>query len=219
MLHIFFAKERQAETTLLFACSLFCFSLSLFRIVYTGSIHYLFLNWNLFLAFLPWALTRILINKPLWIQRTKYLLAIGLLWVLFYPNAPYILTDLFHLRLYSTMPIWFDLVLILSFAWTGLLYGFISLNDMEHLFSSRIDQSFIKFLSAGMLFISAFGIYVGRYLRWNSWDIITKPHAVFSDLAERIIHPFDHPSTWGMTLLMGFILNMFYWSFKLILKR
>jgi len=61
--------------------------------------------------------------------------------------------------------------------------------------------------------------YVGRYLRWNSWDIIRQPYALVYDIGDRIVNPFHHPGTWGMTIFMFIFLSTIYWSFKLIKKR
>jgi uncharacterized membrane protein len=69
------------------------------------------------------------------------------------------------------------------------------------------------------LFIGSFGIYVGRFLRWNSWDILTEPLHLIYDIGDRFINPFDHPRTWGMTIFMGIFLNMIYLSFRLIRTR
>jgi uncharacterized membrane protein len=190
------------------------------------------MNWNLFLAFIPWALTSLAIIKPA-LQKSKARIALLLIvWLLFFPNAPYILTDLFYLRLRFTMPIWYDLLLILSFAWTGLLFGFLSLWDIEKILHNFIGRGtpasgsgrrprpfFITLLSTVFLFIGSFGIYIGRYLRWNSWDILTDPLELMYDISDRVANPFKHPGTWGMTLFMGLFLNMLYWSFRLIRKR
>src|SRR4029078_6055940 len=105
-----------------------------------------------FLAFIPWAATSfiVLFNQ----QKSKFGIFILLLfWLLFFPNSPYILTDLFHLKLRSTIPIWFDLVLILSFAWTGLAFGFISLFDIESLLSKYLKPFFIQVIVVIMLFL------------------------------------------------------------------
>ena len=182
--------------------------LSLFRFYYTGSGLFLFLNWNLFLAFIPWLLTTIITVRPNLQKKKPVLLGILFFWTLFFPNALYILTDLFHLRLNLIMPIWFDLVLILSFAWTGLLFGFISLIDIEKFLANYTNKKIISLISVFLLFVASFGIYLGRYLRWNSWDIIVSPFSLFYDISDRIINPFSHPGTWGMTILMGLLLNM-----------
>ncbi|PKP19121.1 MAG: DUF1361 domain-containing protein [Bacteroidetes bacterium HGW-Bacteroidetes-21] len=219
MLKILKEKNRLQETFFMGVLTLLCFGFSLFRYIYSDSNIFLFLNWNLFLAFIPWALTSLAILKPK-LQNSKITIYILLgSWLLFFPNAPYILTDLFHLRLHSSMPIWFDLVLILSFAWTGLLFGFLSLWDIEKIMSKTIKPVYVTLISVGLMFVGSFGIYIGRYLRWNSWDIITEPFKLVYDIGDRIINPFNHPRTWGMTIFMGLFLNMVYLSFRLIRKR
>lgn len=219
MLKLLRERNRLKETIFLGVLTFSCFGFSIFRFMYTDTKVFLFLNWNLFLAFIPWAFTSLAIIKPK-IQRNKFTIVILLgSWLLFFPNAPYILTDLFHLRLRTSMPIWFDLILILSFAWTGLLFGFLSLWDIERIFSNKLKGIWIKVISVGLLFLGSFGIYVGRYLRWNSWDIITEPFGLFYDIGDRLINPFEHPRTWGLTIFFGLFLNMIYWSFRLIRKR
>lgn len=192
-----------------------CILLSFFRWYYTGTKFFLFLNWNLILAIVPWVISRYLLGKNK--APSKIALALMLFtWLMFFPNAPYILTDLFHLKLSSNMPIWFDLILILMFAWTGLLFGFLSLWNMEALFKSRIKSKNISLISSLLLFACSFGIYLGRYLRWNSWDVIQNPFGLMADIGDRFASPFDHPRTWGLTLLMGVFLNVVYWTFNLI---
>ena len=212
-------SSRFKETIFFGSLSILCFSLSIFRFIYSDTKVFLFLNWNLFLAFLPWLFSSLLMIYPK--LRNIRLVTYGLVisWLLFFPNAPYILTDLFHLRLNSTMPIWFDLVLILSFAWVGLMFGFMSLWDIERLLSIRINKKLIPIISLGLLFLGSFGIYIGRYLRWNSWDIIRKPYSLAYDIGDRIVNPFHHPRTWGMTIFMFIFLSVVYWSFKFIKKR
>ena len=211
--------KRLNETIFLGVLTLFCFGVSLFRFVYTDTKVFLFLNWNLFLAFIPWALTSLVIIKPKFQKSRLTLIVLLGSWLLFFPNAPYILTDLFHLRLKSSMPIWFDLILILSFAWTGLLFGFLSLWDIEKLLRNFMKRTYVIIISAVLLFIGSFGIYVGRFLRWNSWDILTEPIKLMYDIGDRFINPFEHPRTWGMTIFMGLFLNIIYLSFRLIRKR
>jgi uncharacterized membrane protein len=212
-------KNRLNETLFLGILTLFCFGISLFRFVYTDTKVFLFLNWNLFLAFIPWALTSWVILKPN-LQKSRFTLFLLLgSWLLFFPNAPYILTDLFHLRLQTAMPIWFDLILILSFAWTGLLFGFMSLWDIEKIMKVSLKTKYVIMISIVLLFLGSFGIYLGRFLRWNSWDIISEPLTIIYEITDRIINPFQHPRTWGMTIFMGLFLNMIYLSFRLIRKR
>ena len=221
--------KRLNETLLLFAFSTLCLVLSVIRVFASATPTFLFLNWNLFLAFIPWALSSLLNIYPK--LQEKKLAVITLLgtWLLFFPNAPYILTDLFHLKHVVSMPMWFDLLLILSFAWVGLLFGFMSLWDIEKILNRYLIKSRLKGLlryrfsvpifSSVLLFIGSFGIYLGRYLRWNSWDIIAEPLALIYDIGDRFVNPFEHPRTWGVTLLMGLFLNLVYWSLRLIKYR
>ncbi|HAY88888.1 MAG TPA: DUF1361 domain-containing protein [Bacteroidetes bacterium] len=221
--------KRLNETVLLFFFSTLCLVLSIARVSASSTPTFLFLNWNLFWAFIPWALSSLLVVYPKLQEKKLAVIAMLGTWLLFFPNAPYILTDLFHLKHVVSMPMWFDLLLILPFAWVGLLFGFMSLWDIEkilkrYLMKSRLKELLryrlsIPIFSSVLLFIGSFGIYLGRYLRWNSWDIIAKPFALIYDIGDRFVNPFEHSRTWGVTLFMGLFLNLAYWSLRLIKFR
>jgi uncharacterized membrane protein len=219
ILRILKQTGRLYETVFMAALSVFCLVISFYRCLYTGTRAFLFLNWNLFLAFVPWAFTSLSALKPA-IKRSPLRTAVLLCaWLLFFPNAPYILTDLFYLRLRFTMPLWYDLLLILTFAWTGLLFGFLSLWDIENILRPRIRPALVTAISTLFLFLGSFGIYIGRYLRRNSWEIFTDPLELMYDIGDRFMNPFVYPGSWGMTLFMGIFLNMLYWSFHLIVSK
>lgn len=219
MIELLKQQHRLRETLFMGIMALSCFGFSVFRLIYTDTKAFWFLNWNLFLAFIPWAATSLAIISPK-IQKNRFAIAAILtVWLIFFPNAPYILTDLLHLRDASSMPVWFDLILILCFAWVGLLFGFLSLWDIEKIMKMKVNNKWIAFSSVILLFISSFGIYAGRYLRWNSWDVVSKPFELTNDMGDHLINVFVHPRTWGMTIFMGLFLNIMYWSFKLIRKR
>lgn len=206
--------ERYNITLLLLGMTLFCIGLSITRFIVTDTKIFMFLNWNLFLAFIPWLISSIIAIKGF--NSRAWMIFLIFSWLLFFPNSPYILTDLFHLRLRSSAPIWYDLIVILSFAWTGLLFGFISLMDIEEMLKRYFNDKLIVCMAIVFLFLSAFGIYLGRFLRWNSWDIISNPFGLMGDIIDRFANPFAHPRTWGLTILMGILLNMMYFSFKLV---
>ena len=194
---------------LLISCSLSILLYAL-RLYLTESIHYFFLNWNLFLAILP--LFIIKLSQLFESDHPKTTHFIGFsAWLLFFPNAPYILTDLIHLKQGAVIPIWFDLVLILSYAFSGLIAGFISLFYIHQIIRKYFSESKTTFIITSLLFLSAFGIYLGRFLRWNSWDIVHRPLELFTDIGHRFIYPFDHPRTWLITLSFGVFLNLIYW--------
>lgn len=211
--------KRLEETLFLGFISFACFALSVFRFEYTDTNMFLFLNWNLFLAFIPWFFSSILAIYPALRKRKTAVTILITLWLLFFPNAPYILTDLFHLRWNTSMPLWFDLVLILCYAWTGLLFGIFSLWDIEKILALRIPKKILPLITIGLLFLGAYGIYLGRYLRWNSWDILSESYELFYDIRDSIVNPLQNRKAWGVTLFMGLFLNMVYWSFHLIMRR
>ncbi len=199
---------------LLFLSSVFSLFVLALRMAFTGTYRYMFLNWNLFLAAVPWVVTTILLLYPgIAARRIRFALLL-LVWLLFLPNAPYIITDLLHLNYWNGPNVWFDLVLIFSYAWTGLMFGFFSIINMESILSKSFSTKVINVISSVALFACGFGIYLGRYARWNSWDIIQSPFSLIADIADRFIHPFDHPRTWAMTILGGILLNIIYFSMK-----
>jgi uncharacterized membrane protein len=210
-------KEGRFETAmLLFAMSGYCFALSVFRYWLTGSRLFLFLNWNLFLAVIPWAAAAAVESRPRLRASRPALAAVLLIWILFFPNSPYILTDLVHLQARPHIPFWFDLVLILGFAWTGLSFGFLSLIDIESVLGRWLPRLGRMLAISGLLYLSGFGIYLGRYLRWNSWDVLQSPFGLLGDIGDRFSDPVSHSRTWGFTILMGTLLNMMYWTLRSI---
>lgn len=199
---------------LLAALCIFSVAICATRIYFTHTVSYFFLNWNLFLAFIPLAITQFLIKSNYSNKKTTLVLSL-FSWLVFFPNSPYILTDLFHLRHNTAMPIWFDLMLILSYAWTGLLAGFLSLIQLEQMALSFYKPRTVHALTVFVLFLSGFGVYVGRYLRFNTWDIVSNPIHLAQDLFARFYNPSAHPRTWGVTFLMGTFLCLVYYSMKL----
>lgn len=169
-----------------------------------GTATFLFLLWNLFLAWIPYWIA--LTIAPVY-DRTKSILLIGGLlfaWLLFLPNAPYILTDLLHLRNRAPIPYWFDMMLLISFAWTGLLLGLTALYEV-HLF---LAKQFSRTIGWTGIFIaitlSGLGVYIGRFLRWNSWDILTQPVHLFSDLIEILLHPYSFYGSGSIVVFAAF---------------
>jgi uncharacterized membrane protein len=190
---------------------LFSFALLVLRYKVTGEIHFTFLIWNLFLAGLPLlASTAVrfldVTSKLRWYN---FIPILGF-WLLFLPNAPYILTDLFHLRPRPSTPLWLDLMVILSFAWNGLIMGFVSLLDMHDVVNKYAHKFWGWALALSALVASSFGIYLGRFLRWNSWDIINHPQELLRELAHMLCHPFSHPTMLGITFCFSGFLVLAY---------
>lgn len=203
------------EKILLILFSAICLIFSIIRIGISQSGFLLFLVWNLILASIPWLITNRMMTVQNWKQNKWKFATYFTVWLLFFPNAPYILTDLFHLNHSSAVPLYFDLILLLLYSWTGIMFGFLSLLKMEKMFV-YVNIKWTSLHSSLILILVSFGIYLGRYLRWNSWDAINNPFHIFNDVVEILLHPRQNIDAWGMTFAMTLLLNGIYWSIKLL---
>ena len=192
---------------LIFASSGLALAILWLRFQLTGQWYFLFLVWNLFLAWIPWLLAQVITLRKL----PQYLVLPLLgLWVVFFPNAPYILTDLFHLRPRAGIPLWFDLLMILSFAWAGLMWGYSSLRAIESHVFRKWHKRLGGWLSVAVLYLCAYGVYLGRYLRFNSWDLAHHPETILAEVMDTWLHPMAHLDTVGFTAGFGTFLVLTY---------
>ena len=187
----------------------FSFVLLCARILTLDSIRYVFLLWNLFLAYIPYMITTWLVNTPGYRNKWKLTIVIGT-WLLFIPNSFYILTDLFHLDEKTSAPKWFDLLLLLSFAWNGLLLGITSLGHMERIVQRISGKSVSWVIVFTVMWLNAFGIYIGRFLRYNSWDVIAQPFSLFREMIEILFHPMRNRMEWGMICCYAVFMSLLY---------
>jgi len=133
----------------------------------------------------------------------------------FLPNAPYIVTDLFHPRYSTAALLWYDTLLVFSCAISGLIFFYTSLVKMEKLFTKKYPRPISLIAIPALIFLSAFGIYLGRFVRFNSWDIITQPSTLLYEMGDRLLNPFGHPDTWQVTIAYG----IFFWIGYQFVKR
>jgi len=208
-----FSTALNMQQWLIISCGFSCLLLSA-RIIVTGYPTYLFLVWNLFLAFVPYSITEWLWGHS-WVAKNKLKLgALLLCWLLFIPNSFYIITDLFHLDEFDAAPKWFDLLLIFSFAWNGLLPGIISVRKIEMILSIVTGRRFSLVIVFIVMCLNAFGIYIGRYLRFNSWDIVMQPFSLFREMSEVIFHPVRNRMEWGMIAVYAMFMTVLYITIK-----
>lgn len=171
---------------------------------------YGFLIWNLFLAGIPFLLSLIIFYFYRSHPKKVGFFILAFLWLLFFPNSLYIITDFIHLRPRNGVPLWFDLVLILSFAWDGLFLGFISLQIIHEIIAKAWNKVVGWVTALSVLFLSSFGIYLGRFLRWNSWDVLSDPNELLYDIVDRIVNPWIHPRTYGVTIMLFLFFSTSY---------
>jgi uncharacterized membrane protein len=187
-------------------------SLITVRYFYSGEPRFFFLVWNLFLAWVPLAVCAVLKNsKQHWAKQTL----LFLVWLLFFPNGLYVVTDLVHLNSKSSVPVWFDAVLLFSAAITSLIMAFASLLKMEVFLLRRFTENTVQWMIMAILFLGSFGVYLGRFLRWNSWDIVNSPVELMGQVAHRLLFPLEHGRTWSTTL----VLAVFFYLLWLVIKK
>ncbi|MEZ4686724.1 MAG: DUF1361 domain-containing protein [Bacteroidia bacterium] len=178
----------------------FCLTLIAIRCYISGQVLFLFLVWNLFLAWIP-----LLISSGLkTLKNGAFFWLIP--WLLFLPNAPYIITDLFHLRPRPEVPYWFDLLILSASAITGLMLGLRSLMQVDRLFRSQLPSWFSSLMVLGICLLTGFGIYLGRFQRWNSWDLATRPVDLLGDSLSLL----TQAEPLGFTLGFGLFFAMVY---------
>ena len=181
------------------------------RVFYTGTVMYFFYPWNLFLALVPVFFSGLLLKQKT--LNYKSILLLGL-WLLFLPNAPYLVTDIFHFEERPPVPFWFDLMLVVSGAWNGILLCMISLFRVERFLKTVCTPKLTGKIMPLIIFLCGYGVYIGRYLRYNSWDVVTEPVGILRTSTHHIHHPFQNLNVWLFTFVFASFLGIIYFTIK-----
>ncbi len=194
----------------LFTLSLVACGLLFARVLSSDSMRYVFLTWNLILATIPlgWLLVR-RVRRYGWSGWAQIVLTI--VWVLFLPNSFYLITDFIHVRATYEASLFFDVMLIMTFVLAGLIMGFTSLYMVHSELKKRTDPRIAWEFVTVVLYICSFAIYLGRFSRWNTWDILLKPAGLLFDVSDRVVNPAAHASTYITTLICFAVLMSTYW--------
>lgn len=173
------------------------------------------LLWNLFLALVPlgcsWAFQVARARR-----RRIAAGAFFFLWLLFLPNAPYILTDLIHLGPRPNNSLWFLMAMLLSCAGTGTILGFLSLAHVQGEIEKSSGETAGRIVAVASLLLCGFGIYLGRFLRLNSWNAFTHPIRLGHAIAQQFVDPGPHPHPLAFTLVFGLGLIVAYFALRAI---
>jgi uncharacterized membrane protein len=176
--------RRTLAIVALLAASALCVATVELRTHETGDAYYRFLVWNLILAWVPLVLAMGAYGRAR--RRVDLTVAVLLVpWLLFFPNAPYLLTDFIHLG-EGPAPLWYDALMLSAFAWTGLLLGFGSLYLVQMILR-RAFGTVVAWLGVVVaLSLASIGVYVGRFIRFNSWDALLHPIRVAEVVNEQL---------------------------------
>jgi len=207
--------------------SLLCVLLLIVRAYRLETLRFGFLLWNLFLAWLPLIVSMLatgLEGRLRGSVRAGGLLVLGCAWVLLYPNAPYLTTDLIHLindPSYSwfigerSLLVWYDLIVFVLFSWCGLLLGYLSMYHFHALVRSYAGRTAGWLFVVVVSFLGGFGIYLGRVLRLNSWDAVFNPFRLIDGIRVGLGH-----NGAIFTVLFGLLILIVYLSLSsLHMKR
>jgi uncharacterized membrane protein len=182
-----------------------------------GAFDFRFLIWNLILAWIPLLLALLVYDRY---RRGSPLVALApalALWLLFLPNAPYIVTDFVHLTATSPAPLWLDGVELSAFAWTGMLLGFVSLYLVHAVARNRFGPARSWVGVFGVLALVSVGVYLGRVKRWNSWDLLTQPGARLAQLHAHLDDPASLTRAVGISLAVTCLLTAAYVVFYVLM--
>jgi uncharacterized membrane protein len=176
--------RRTLAIVALLAASVLCILTVEIRTHETGDSYYRFLAWNLLLAWIPlvlaiaaYARARRRIDAVVWLLLVP--------WLLFFPNAPYLLTDFIHLG-EGPAPLWYDALMLSAFAWTGLLLGFASLYLVQLIVRPVVGPALAWVGLVGVLALASVGVYIGRFVRLNSWDALLHPLSVADVIQDQL---------------------------------
>lgn len=211
ILTIYFFNKKQNPVLILLA--LLSLTLILLRVKITQEVYLLFLIWNLFLAYTPYFLSSELKNI---VPGTITFYSVLLIWLLFLPNSFYLITDFVHLHHDTKFQFLFDAVLLSCFTVAGFYSGILSLFDIHFLLQMKYSLQKSWILIGTIAYLSAFGIYLGRILRFNSWDILRHPFSLFSNSYKS----FQNTETILFTIVLGtFILISYCIAYSFLYKK
>lgn len=176
------------------------------RVVWTGTLRFAFLSWNLFLAVLP-LLFSYLLGRA---RDRRVAFGLAALWLLFFPNAAYLLTDIVHLRRQDSPRYWLDLVLLFTAGAYGVYIGLRSLRQVEDWYGQWLKGPLKAILTFVLLLGCGYGMYLGRVERWNSWDVVAQPLSLLQDIYYDARHPWRSREAWLMTGVFAVGLQLLY---------
>ena len=189
--------------------------LNVLRVVIWGKYSFVYIPWNIFLAFVPFFISSLLLFFYKGYMIKKIILIIGiLLWMLFIPNAFYIVTDFIHIGVVRGVPVLYDIFLLFSSASIGLVLGFNSLFHIEQIIKIKYSSKVASILMGVIVLMISFGVYLGRFLRFDSWDVFINHTALIKNIWSIFSQSTTHTEVYLYTILFFFFLTLFYKAWK-----
>jgi uncharacterized membrane protein len=184
------------------------------RVLYAHNWNYTNLMWNLFLAWMPYVFSLLAASIYNLYPKRRWLIPLTAVpWLVFFPNAPYMVTDFYHLTMRPPVPFWYDIGLIAIFTFAGFFLAIASLRTMHHLVEAFFGKLTGWVFAIFVLSLGGLGVYLGRFGRYNSWDLLLNPKSVLKDIATQLLNPLDNLGFVGFTLMFTAIMVVFYLMF------
>lgn len=191
--------------------------LFILRLAGAENFRYWFMVWNLFLAWvapiIAWWLAKRLRNS-VWLSWKNVVLTI--VWLGFLPNSFYMVSDLIHVQQTGEVSVIFDAVLFTSFIFNGFIAGYIGMFFLHRELVRRLSTLKSYGIILAIFALCGYAIYLGRVLRWNTWDALFQPAGLIFDVSDSILNPLSHPQAFVVTLSFMLLISSFYvlaWEF------
>lgn len=189
--------------------------LNILRVIIWGKMSLIYILWNILLAFIPFLISFILLSLSKEKKLSKIIFIIGfIIWMLFIPNAPYIVTDFIHLGEIHSVPMIYDVFLIFSSASVGLMLGFHSFFHIEQIIKTKYSPRFTSLIMGLIMIIISFGIYLGRFMRFNSWDVFVNHTSLIKNVWKIFSQSTANIEVYLYTGLFFFFLYLSYNAWK-----
>lgn len=191
--------------------SLLCLAMLGFRAQATGSTRYWFIPENLLLAWAGLAFGWLLVEQlkvRRWLSWQNIIFSV--VWLFFLPNTWYVLTDFLHVYPTGEISELYDIAMVGMLVMTGFVLGFTSLYVVHKELMKRFSPAESWVGIEAVLLLASFAIYLGRVLRWNSWDLVTNTSGLIINVSDRVADPSGNPHAWSMTGLFFVVLSISY---------
>ena len=201
-------------TRSLFLASCVAVVLDIARVGLSQKINFVFLIWNLVLAWTSYTLATF-VNQD---TSTKKFILIFIPWLLFFPNAAYLITDILHVDFRPPIPLWYDSVIFFIFAWLGVMLASLGLLRMHRYVENKYNQIVGILFVGAIALVTGFGIYLGRFERWNSWDVLRNPIDIVRNVFG-IVRDIPHTTEpMYFTLVFAVVISTTYYVVREVVK-
>lgn len=217
MTRVFTSGKYAAVTNSILIASATALCLYLLRYAFTGDVMFGFMAWNLVLSLLA-LLAAVVCSASASAQQNKQALIAGIIWLLMLPNTFYMLTDFIHVKDAGDITVMFDIVMVGLFAMNGFLHGLLSLFLMHRLLLKKTSPKRSLAVVGTVILLASFAVDMGRYLRWNSWDVLLHPAGLLVDVSDTILHPITYDRSYLVTAVFFVTISSLYAVFWQLTK-